>query len=346
MNALPGLFRNKPAFEESYVQGLDRMLTLEGLGTFILVLANASYDESIYLALSQRLGQRYHELVSAQDHYAENTPDDIHVFEQIRQVELDQLVYTSKRALGPWSIQYNLLRSFRPSRLSKQRVDSLFMPFDPAGFHFNKSFLEQEIWWEGNLLGRHSRLLYNKFPFSDYHGLLVIEPACHRPQVLTRDIHEYIWQLAAELSGCLPGIGLGYNAYGAAASVNHQHFQIYCREGGGYPIENPRWIHHGGGYAYPLNCFKATTCKSAWDRLESLHAANTAYNLLYRPGLVYIIPRRFQGSFADADWMTGMGWSDMAGEFTVIDYDKFQQLSSEQLESRLRAAAPTANPGS
>jgi hypothetical protein len=77
-----------------------------------------------------------------------------------------------------------------------------------------------------------------------------------------------------------------------------------------------------------------------------LHAANTAYNLLYRPGLLYIIPRRFQGSFADADWMTGMGWSDLAGEFTVIDYDRFQQLSSEQFESQLRAAALTVTPES
>ena len=32
-------------------------------------------------------------------------------------------------------------------------------------------------------------------------------------------------------------------------------------------------------------------------RIEELHAGNITYNLLYRPGLVYIVPRAMQGSY-------------------------------------------------
>ena len=339
MSILPEIFRSSDVFVHSYAQGLERKLALEGLGTFILVLANAAYHEEVYRGLQAQLLSRYRELMAAFTAGVNDQADDARVFEQIMDAGLETLVATKRKKLGPWSMQYNRLRSFRPPRTSNQVVATLQAAFNPDGFHFNKSFLQKEIWWQGSLLGRQSRLLYNKFPFAGYHGLLVIEPGMNRPQVLDREMHDFVWQLAEQVSQPLPGFGLGYNSYGAAASVNHQHFQTYIRSDHGYPVEYSHWEHHGGPDNYPLKCFKETTPASAWEVIESLHVANTAYNLLYRPGVLYIMPRRFQGQFQQASWLTGLGWSDLAGEFTVIDYDIYEHLAQEQFEQQLAAAA-------
>jgi hypothetical protein len=344
MKGLPDFLCSQSALHQSFVVGLEGLLEQKSLGAFILVLANASYHESVYQLLEHRLQQRFAELVTASINGLGDAPDDVAVFKKIMDVGLQPLVATEKRKLRPWSLQYNRLRSFRPARASDESVNTLHAAFKPDGFHFNKAFLQKEVWWQGRLQGRQSRLLYNKFPFADYHGLLVTEPEQNRPQVLSQQAHDFIWQLVESVADRLPGFGVGYNAYGAAASVNHQHFQTCVRQDGGYPIEDRRWHHNGGKHEYPLNCFKETACHDAWQRIEFMHAANTAYNLLYRPGTIYIVPRRFQGEFVPARWMTGMGWSDLAGEFTVIDYEVFERLSAEQFESQLKKAAlPSTN---
>ena len=323
---------------QSYVQGLEHMLLSQGLGTYILVLANAAYHDEVYHRLKTQLQARYAELAASANDIENDESDDARVFKQIMDTGVETLITTERKRLGPWSMQYNRLRSFRPPRSSNQVVRGLQAAFDPEGFHFNKPFLKKEIWWEGNLEGRHSRLLYNKFPFADYHGLLVIGPEQNRSQLLTNDIHQYVWHLVEAVCAQIKGFGLGYNSYGAAASVNHLHFQSYVRDSYKYPVEDTHWSHHGGSDEYPLKCFKETTPGSAWERIELMHAENTAYNLLYRPGIVYIIPRRFQGQFNQASWLTGLGWSDLAGEFTVIDREVYEQLTPQQFDQQLVAA--------
>jgi hypothetical protein len=339
MSLLPEIFRSTDVFTHSYAQGLEQMLADEGLGTYILVLANAVYHDEVYQGLKAQLLSRYRDLMVTFSAGDNDQADDVRVFEQIMDAGLEALVATKRKRLGPWSMQYNRLRSFRPPRTSCQPVHTLRAAFNPDGFHFNRSFLQKEIWWQGSLLGRQSRLLYNKFPFAGYHGLLVIEPGMNRPQILDREIHEFVWQLAEQISQRLPGFGLGYNSYGAAASVNHQHFQTYLHSDRGYPVEDGHWEHHGGPDSYPLKCFKETSSASSWKIIESMHVSNTAYNLLYRPGMLYIMPRRFQGQFQQESWLTGVGWSDLAGEFTVIDYDIYKHLAPEQFEQQLAAAA-------
>jgi len=218
-------------------------------------------------------------------------------------------------------------------------VDSLSRPFDHDGFHFNKPFLKKEILWQGQLQGSHCRLLFNKFPFADRHGILVIEPGENRPQFLDYETHMYVWKLCQSMGAAMPGVGFGYNAYGAAASVNHQHFQMYVRDDEGYAVELGQWQHNGGGDVYPLDCERLHDCESAWQRIEALHASNTAYNLLYRPGLMYVLPRRMQGHFQYADWMTGMGWADVMGEVTAFAREDYERVDSGQLEAQFRNAA-------
>jgi hypothetical protein len=337
--SFPAIFKNANVFHDAFVCGLEEMLEHDGLGVFILVLANASYDASIFKKMQPQLAFRFKELVSALEHRVDDAPDDIQVFEKLMSIGLNELHVREYRQLGPWRVQFNQLRSLRPSRMSDVRVDSLSLPFNSRGFHFNKPFLQKEILWEGRLLGSQSRLLYNKFPFVDHHCILAINPEENRPQLITCEEHQYIWQLGEALMPCLPYVGFGYNAYGAAASVNHQHFQMYMREDSGYPVENDRWRHNGGLDKYPIDCYRQEDCDVAWQCIESLHGSNTAYNLLYRPGLLYILPRRMQGHFEYAKWMTGVGWADVMGEVTAFNREDYEQVSRQQLEEQFVNAA-------
>jgi len=336
---LPAIFDNPNVFHNAFADGLAEMLENDGLGVYILVLANASYDPSIFETLQPRLVSRFDELANVFQNGMEDAPDDVQVFERLMKIGLDQLHVREYRQLGPWQVQFNQLRSFRPPRMSDVRVDSLSLPFNTQGFHFNKAFLQKEILWEGLLQGNHCRLLYNKFPFVDHHCILVIDPDKNRPQFITPEAHQYIWRLCESLAPALPNVGFGYNAYGAAASVNHQHFQMYMRSDGGYPVENNCWQHNGGEDKYPIACYKQGESDAAWQFIESLHESNTAYNLLYRPGLLYVLPRRMQGHFEYAGWLTGIGWADVMGEVTAFNRKDYERVNRQQLEEQFNNAA-------
>lgn len=323
---MPSLFASRDAFQAAFTEGLEDMLDGDALGTFILVLANASSDVGLWRHLREPLARRFAELAAARAGLADAAPDDRAVFERLCQLGFAHLRQVDHRSVGPWRLQFNQLRSFRPPRMSDVRVDTLHKPFDAAGFQFNKPFLKKEILWEGELAGSHTRWLYNKFPFAPLHSLLVIEPGSQRPQCLNAADHHQLWALTERLGEGLPGLGFGYNAYGAYASVNHQHFQGYVRDGEGYPVEADCWWHNGGDRPYPVRCRRHADADAAWADIAALHAANTPYNLLYRPGHCYVLPRAFQGSYRHEPWTCGFAWSELAGAFTLFDAEKMAAL--------------------
>lgn len=315
------------------------MLAEPGLGAYILVLANASFDAALYAHLEQRLEAAFGDLHAA----AENcpNPDDLEVYQQLAALGgLEQIELAQFRPVGPWELQFNPLRALRPPRNAHAVIDRLRKPFNPDGFHFNKPFLRKESIWAGELGGRRAELLYNKFPFVFWHGLLVPEREREHPQYLSAAMHRYAWDVCAELGAGLPGLGLGYNAYGAYASVNHLHFQWFIRSQP-LPLELPQWQHQGGDEAYPLTCLRFTDPEQAWQQLSAWHAANITYNLLYRPGCLYALPRRFQGSYAHAPWTGGYAWYEVCGGLTLFDAARFHDLQSGQLRGELaRLQAP------
>ena len=341
MAELPLLFNSPAVFRDAFVQRLEELIDNEGLGVYILALANASFERPLYDRLAGRLEKVYRDWGRAFDDGAARAlaaaPDDAAVFERLRAVGLDRLEVTQWRAAGSWQLQFNPLRGFRPPRMSGAVVDRLHKPFDGGGFHFNKPFLRQEILWEGQLIGRPTRLFYNKYPFADLHGLLVPEPeACH-PQYLTRELHGFAWQLAAEVGARLPDLGLGYNAYGAYASVNHLHLQTYLRTEGRYPIEAPFWSHNGGATSYPLAVHAFEDEGAAWSLIAHLHEASCPYNLLFRPGRLYVTPRRFQGSFNCGPRTGGFAWSEVAGAITTFTEQDFFELDEGAIAAEFAA---------
>jgi hypothetical protein len=337
-------FASAPALESSFADHLTAMLdTHRGLGVYILVLANAAYDASLWTQLAPALAARHTGLASTlidalrQGRKLNEPDDDILVFLKLHAIGFDHLQTLLSRRAGAWEILFNPIRALRPPRISGLRFSGLSCPFDPDGFHFNRPFLAKEIFWEGELAGMPVTLLYNKFPFARLHGLLVPEPLRQLPQFLSPELHGWAWVLCAQAG--VPGLCLGYNSYGAGASVNHLHFQSFVQTGP-LPVQDTRFAHNGGDVAYPLPCLRFTDPEAAWFQIDQLHKDNTPYNLIYSRDCLHLIPRVPQDSRKLAALSSGYGWSEMAGVVTLFSREAFEGMRAEAFETELARFAP------
>jgi hypothetical protein len=332
------IFQSVERFSAAFTAGLDTMLEHEGLGVFILVCANAGFDTRIQQRLSDRLRQRFEayseqcRAALSQGRTLPDADDDVLVFLKLMAIGFDALQPTQRRTEGPWELQFNQLRAFRPPRMANTRVETLHLPFNENGFHFNKSFLRKECFWSGELQGREVELLYNKFPFVDFHGLLVPQREHNAPQFLTHDDHKYMWRVSEELGRSLPGVGFGYNAYGAFASVNHLHFQMFLRQTP-LPVQQARWLHNGGTELYPSRVERFDNAEAAWLYIEAMHRGGDSYNLLYLPGEIFCLPRRIQGSYQHAPWTGGFAWYEMCGGAVCFSQEGYAQLDGGMIEA-------------
>lgn len=341
----PPVFATPADLRALFGERLLRLVDTDVLGVFILVLANASFDAALFERLRAPLAATFARWADRFDRHdpraVDAAVDDVAVFSGLRDFGFDRLGATKRRCAGPWELQFNRMRAFRPPRISGTAVSGLHRPFDRAAFHFNKPFLRDEILWEGELAGTPVRLLYNKFPFAETHGLLVPYAAAERPQFLEPADHDLIWSIARGLGRQLPGIGFGYNAYGAHASVNHLHFQMFMRDDDGYPVESAAWTHNGGDRPYPLAVLRCDDVDRAWHALEALHRAGRSYNLVYRPGSMYLLPRAMQGHYVHSGWTGGFAWAELAGAVTTYSEADFNRLGAGDIEAELRRLAIT-----
>ena len=346
MPKLPAPLASLPALEDAFAEGLGEMLERHrGLGVYILVLANAAFDGALWTRLAAPLAQRHADLAEAiaatlrSGDRLDAPDDDVLVFLKLLAIGFPQLQQTRSRRAGPWALSFNPIRALRPPRMSGAKVDCLRRPFDPAGFHFNKPFLAREVFWDGELLGKPARLLYNKFPFARLHGLLVPQPALELPQYLTPELHGWAWEVCSLAGAAVPGFCLAYNSLGAHASVNHLHFQSFVQEVP-LPVQDPVFVHNGGEVAYPLPCRRFADAAEAWFHLDELHQRDTPYNLVYAPGSLHVLARAPQGSRVQAAWNAGFGWSDLAGAITLFSRDEFERLSEAEIAAELASLVP------
>jgi len=322
-------------FKLLFVDRLRNMLSDDELGAFILVLANSQQDTFLKKELKDDLKLTFAALknnfISGK---LKAAPDDKDVFQQLLDAAIEDISVWHYRAAGEWEIAYNSLRKLRPARASSQVLSSIRQDFDETKFHFNKPFLKPEILWQGEYQHKQVRVLYNKFPFSDYHLLIVISPEKNLAQVLTQDMHQTVFCMVREVEKLFPGFGIGFNSLAAGASVNHLHFQGFVREQF-FPVEKQHWKHNGGEVRYPLevNCFSGE--ESSWEYIDRLTQQNIAFNCLYRSGCCYVIPRKFQGTVQLPEWLTGAGWLDVSGVMTISDEELFEDIDEQSIADAL-----------
>jgi hypothetical protein len=336
-------FASITRLEQQFADGLDAMLAAHTrLGVYILVLANAAYDEALWTRLAPVLAARHVELATSvtaalRDGARLTEPeDDLLVFLKLLAIGFQHLQKMSSREVAPWIVAFNPLRALRPPRHSAQAFSGLLRPFDTAQFHFNKPFLAREIFWHGELADRPARLLYNKFPFARLHGILVPDPQRELPQYLDEAGHRWAWTVCE--SSSIAGLCLGYNSQGAGASVNQLHFQSFVQQTP-LPVQHVRFTHNGGSASYPLPCWQFGDMHAAWQTIEHLNRLNTPYNLIYSPGRVHLVARASQDSAALPPHIRSYGWSEMAGVVTRFSRDAYDAFSADAFSAELAAFA-------
>lgn len=324
------------AFLYLFVNTMRNMLSPDEAGAFILVLANSMQDAVLRNGLKHDLDVNFKSVQQQIQHgQLDITQDDLAVFKAIETTGVDSLPCWKLQSVGDWELVYNPMRALRPARVSNEAVDNIRRSFDENRFNFNKPFLRPEIFWQGHWHETQLRVLYNKFPFAPYHLIIVPDPDMQLPQYLTADYHSMIWSLI-EQQQVLPGFAAGYNSLGACASVNQLHFQSFVRVAL-LPIEQQRWKHNGGNEHYPMNCYVFGSVRDSWTKIDEYHKNNQHYNLLYRPGSCYVIPRKAQGSESVAPRVRGAGWIEACGVFNVSDYSELESVSAGEITGCLRS---------
>ncbi len=318
------------ALESAFLAGLRRLLATRRLAGYILCAANAAADPAVRAALGAVLDEqgRYHTRRFAADGCADAGEEDRAVFAGMQELGEAALAPTQVRHAGPFEVQFNRLRALRPPRVSRLAPDSLYRPFDPDGFHFNRPFMLEERFWEGELGGRTVSLYYNKYPFARYHALLVPTREAGLPQYLDRETLIWVWERVSQAAAGLPDLLLAYNAFGACASVNHLHFHLLRRD---TPL--PAMVADG----WPVAMRTFASPEAAWEAIASLHAESIGYHLLLAPGRVWVLPRRRQGSVTLPPWSTGFTWYEMAGGVVTTREADYTALSADAISAALAA---------
>lgn len=331
-----------PKFKTLFAENLRAMLSPDELGAFILVLANSMQDKQSQADLKTDVFAMFVELnEKLKQGELKGTDDDLSVFEKIRQKGIGKLSAWESIPQGEWELLCNPMRGLRPARASSEKIENIFREFDSGKFNFNKAFLRPEILWEGEWRDIPLRVLYNKFPFAPYHLIIVPEPEKELPQYLVKEYHELIWQLVGTQAEIFTGFGVGYNSSGACASVNQLHFQSFMQQEK-LPIEKTLWQHNGGRHTYPMSCIKTKSADECWALIEKYHEANQPYNLLYRQGCCYVLPRQMQCSEQVAERVQGAGWIEECGVFNVASKTYAKNLTAEFLYSDLRSLSVDA----
>jgi len=317
------LFTSNTQFEQNFYQGLDAMLEYNEPGVFILVLANALADEKLWRQLKPKLSDKFEQLKATK---IKGSADDIAVFDQLKKIDFSDLDIVKYKQIGGFELQYNPLRALRPQRMSNAKTKGMSEDFNESEFHFNKDFLQKELFFKGQLFSKDISLFYNKFPFAKCHGLVVVEADKNHPQLLTPQLHQFAWMMANAVGLNIKGFTLAYNSYGAYASVNHFHLQCFIRENP-LPIENDE--------KYPLINHWFNSMGDAWEFIESLHRDEQPYHLIYRDQAVLCVVRQRQDDYKHESWTSGYTWYEACGGVNTATLNDYDYLSESELKAEL-----------
>ncbi len=330
------IFNSITEFHTFFMQGLDLMLQNENLDTqtFNLVFGNTilHHNERDMIARLEAAKKR---LAATVDQT--KTDDDTQIFLKLKDMKLDwqNWTMTEDRKINSWNVQLNKFRVLKPKGYGVKKISNTFQKFNSQDFNFNK--IKNPPIWQGTLLKRNMSLYYNKFPYKDLQSILVLDPQLNKEQFLTESDHVYIWNLCLELKH-LYNLYIGYNSLGAFASINHLHFHLVVGIEELTIVQN-KWSHNSGAVKYPATVYVFETAAKAWDLIKQMNSQNVPYNLLYMPGKIYIYPKKFQGTYEDPLWSTGLGWYELSGNFIIYDEKEIDLLTDQVISQSLEKAS-------
>ncbi len=316
--------------EQAFKEKLYPLSLQKHLGTYILCLANALTDKRLYLYLQNDLNKT---LKTLSQNQPESSADDASVFEQLIDPNNALPKFARSKQVGPWTLQYNQIRSYRPARNANDVVTSIYKDFNEDGFHFNKPFLQKEMLQSITYNNTQIDCFLNKFPFTQNHLLLLINPKQCSPQLLTLHSLTLITNMAIKIKSTEITY-FAFNSIGSYASVNHLHFHFVSLKTA-LPICAKQWHHNGGTVEYPLALHKVNNANDAWIIIEKLHTKNQAYNLIIQHHTIYIVPRAFQETVSHDDWIQNIAWFELAGVITVANESTYHQLTEKMITKEL-----------
>lgn len=311
-------FRTTAGLHHLYRRHLHALATADDVSAnrLVLVLANA-------LTLGD------HDLVALALHRAEQHgflnpagTDDEHILSFVHGVRDPFSLIHYRHTPGGWEVQFNELRALRPKRESLKAIHVVHKEYDEHSFNFN--VVPQEAFWSGNWRGQNLGLYYNKFPFEQFHTLVVPEPLAGREQFIEAEDHALVWDLQAYLSREQPKLIIGYNSHGGGESVNHLHFQL-APQGGDLRL----FTHDPKDHPLPVAVF--TDSAAAWRHIHRLQQTNRPFNAVYAPGRLYVIERAFQGYHQVPAWTTGFAWYELSGGIITVDEPAYKSLGDDQI---------------
>ena len=68
-----------------------------------------------------------------------------------------------------------------------------------------------------------------------------------------------------------------------------------------------------------------------------MNRRNQPFNLLYRPRVCYLIPRKPQGDASVPEWLRSSAWFEVCGGFNLADRARFDALDAGEIEAGLGA---------
>lgn len=288
------------------------------------------YQDKLHSLYSQVLKTTKAQLAAGQP--TGMNPDDLLVLLQTNTVGIDNLPFT-KKAIGTWIAQCSPLRGFRPKRAASGVPDGVIhKEFNEQEFHFNKPYMNAECFLQCKHHGEPVHFFYNKFPFHEYHALVVPAPEEKHEQYLTEGHLRQCWSIAETLKK-RHNMRLGYNSIGAYASVNQLHYQAVP---GSLPVEDARWRHNGGHEQYPALCDVFTEAGETWDWVAEKNHSSVAYNLLLSGAKAYCFARRHQAAYKHSRWTSGFAWYELSGSFIVFNMEDYQMLDVGMIDQELR----------
>jgi len=330
-NKIPQIFQSSAKFSSLYRKHLlnlhKRKITVNDLGMLILISAHSTFDKGLYQKTYTKLNAGYKKIAKElKDIPEELRNDDFHTVSKISKIGWSNIEKVIFKKLKVWDVQYNQLRTLKPSGTAKQEIKSVYKKFDKNKFNFNKQSIQNECFWKGKVEGLDVSLFYNKFPFVENHTLLVPEQQKNHPQYLKRRFHFH----AADLIKKTSGFAMGYNSIGAYASVNNLHFQMFV-EKGELPVCNKKWEHNGGKDIYPAKCYTFIDKQSSWKLIKLLHDKNIPYNILYTKEKVYIFPMNFQKIHRETIFPLGFAWIELSGSFINVSKKDYNKITEKKI---------------